>query len=166
MKTIQTFIAISVVFLLVLSVNGLQAQPQGKGNLACAKGIPDLSEEQQAKIDKIHVDLAKETLPLKNLLNEKKAHLKTLTSAEKVNETEVNATIDEIGKLKTDIMKKQTASRLEIRNLLNEEQRVMFDMRRGGPHGGGKGKMHRGGHNGNNNGNGCCNGQGGCVKNR
>ena len=69
--------------------------------------------------------------PLRNQLGEKKARLRTLTTADKVNMTEVNKVIDDIGAMQTQLMKLKEQRRQEIRKLLNDEQRVMFDAHHG-----------------------------------
>ena len=70
----------------------------------------------------------KEITPLKNELTEKKAHLKTLESAEKPDKDAINKTIDEIYLLKAEVTKKQSAFRQDVRKLLNDEQKIIFDM--------------------------------------
>lgn len=102
-----------------------------------------LSEDQKKKMKDIRMRTQKEILPLKNQLGEKKARLKTLTSADKPDMNEINKTIDEMSALKAEIAKKRVASRIEIRSILTEEQRLMFDSREGRKGKPGK-KAHRG----------------------
>lgn len=104
--------------------------------------IPGLSEEQQEQIKALRVKHMEATKPLRNELGEKKARLRTLTTADKVNMTEVNKVIDDIGKLQTQLMKLKEQHRQDIRKLLNDEQRVMFDAHQG-PH---DGPLHGGMH--------------------
>lgn len=92
--------------------------------------IPDLTEKQEAQIRELRTAYMKATLPLKNQLMEKEARLHTLSTAEKVNMKEINNIIEEIGTLKTAIMKKQAAHHQEVRTLLTEEQRLFFDAHR------------------------------------
>lgn len=89
--------------------------------------IPDLTEKQEAQIRELRTAYMKATLPLKNQLIEKEVRLNTLSTGEKANMKEINNIIEEIGTLKTAIMKKQAAHRQEIRTLLTEEQRLVFD---------------------------------------
>jgi len=89
--------------------------------------MPDLSEQQQEQIKALRVKHMEAMKPLRNELGEKKARLRTLTTADKVNMTEVNKVIDDIGKMQTQLMKLKEQHRQEIRKLLNDEQRVMFD---------------------------------------
>lgn len=124
-------------------------------------GIPNLTDAQTAKIKELKTAHMKEVLPMKNLLAEKKAHLKTLTTVDKVDMKAVNTLVDEIGAIKTDMMKKKIAMKMEIRNQLDEEQRLYFDLHNGknrGMRGHGKGHGHG---NGNGNGNGRGHGHGG-----
>ncbi len=100
-----------------------------EGNHQCCKDIPNLTDEQKSKIKELKIVNMKNMLALKNQLNEKTAHLKTLTTAEKVDMKAVNQTIDEIGSIKIQMMKNCVAHQQEIRKLLTEEQRVYFDMK-------------------------------------
>ena len=54
----------------------------------------------------------------------------------------LNKTIEEIGTIKTTMMKKRAQHKQDIRNLLTEEQRVMFDMHSSKMHNKHKGNMH------------------------
>ena len=89
--------------------------------------IPDLTEEQKAKISEIRVMHIKVSNDLRNKLKEKRAHLKILTSADNPNQKDIDATIDEITTLQNELMKNNIAMRMEIRNQLTEVQRIYFD---------------------------------------
>jgi Spy/CpxP family protein refolding chaperone len=101
---------------------------EGKGMHKGEMGIPGLTDQQKAEIKKLKTSHMKEVLPLKNLLMEKKAHLKTISTVENPDIAAINKTIDEIGALQVDLMKKREAFRQGIRKQLNEEQRMMFDI--------------------------------------
>lgn len=90
-------------------------------------GIPDLTDEQKEQIKDLRVELMEEMLTLKNKMGEKAARLRTLQTAAKANMSEINKAIEEIGKLRTEIMKLKAACHQEIRSLLTDEQRVFFD---------------------------------------
>jgi Spy/CpxP family protein refolding chaperone len=92
-------------------------------------GLPDLTEDQQKQIDKLKLDLEKAVLPLETQLGVKAAELKALVVADNPNAGAVNAKLDDIGALRTQIHKKRVANRLEVRKLLTPEQRVAFDRR-------------------------------------
>ncbi|MBI5219308.1 MAG: Spy/CpxP family protein refolding chaperone [Bacteroidia bacterium] len=91
-------------------------------------GIKGLTDEQKEKIKKMRVANRKEMMQYKNQLAEKKAHLKTLETTDNPDMTSINKTIDEMGAVKTEMLKKQAAHKQEIRKLLNDEQRLQFDM--------------------------------------
>lgn len=89
--------------------------------------IPDLTDEQKEKIDKLRTEHLKKMLPLKNELGEKEAQMRTLTTAENVSMSKINSKIEEIGTLKIKMAKEREAHKQEIRKLLNEKQRLIFD---------------------------------------
>lgn len=143
--------------------NGYKGDQRGKrGNMEqgdCLRkdrmaAYLDLTEEQQTKIDALKLSHQKKVLHLKNELNEKKAKLRTLQTAEVSDMKAINSIIDEIGTIKTKMAKEQAAHHQEIRKILTEEQRIKFDMHQGNRGGYGNGNGNRGG-NGNRNGNGC-----------
>ena len=92
-------------------------------------GIPDLTAEQRRKIKALRLSLSKESLPIMNELSEKKAHLRTLQTANKPDQAAINSTIDEISQLQSQLMKKRSANHQAIRELLTDDQRIVFDMR-------------------------------------
>jgi len=109
-------------------------------------GIPDLTEEQKEQIKGLRVELMEDLITMKNKLGEKTAKLRTLQTATKANMSEINKVIENIGDLRTDIMKLKAACHQEIRSLLTDEQRVFFDAHhppQGGP-GGHHGQPGRG----------------------
>jgi Spy/CpxP family protein refolding chaperone len=89
--------------------------------------IPDLTDVQKEQMQNLHLELLKAMKPLQNEIREKEAHLQTLQVADKVNMSEINKVIENIGQLRTKIMKLNAAHHQEIRSLLTEEQRVFFD---------------------------------------
>ena len=102
--------------------------------MASMHGIPNLTDDQKKKIKELRVPLSKEVLPLTNQLAEKKAHLKTLQTAEKADLSAINSTIDDIGQLQSQIMKKHAAHTQAVRKLLTDEQRIAFDMHKNSGH--------------------------------
>lgn len=137
--------AIKTTFLfLILSgvVGTLSAQPQNRRNMQPQQNrqiaqnergqgqqmrLPNLTEEQKEQIKAIKLDGQKEALPLRNEMMEKKARLRTLTTSEDYNEKSVNNTIDEIAELEATLMKLRQNHRQEVREVLTEEQRIVFD---------------------------------------
>ena len=91
--------------------------------------IPDLTEEQKTQIKTIRDEFKTENHTTMSKLREKQQELRQLTSADSVNIEAVDSLIDEIGTLKTSIMKSKTNMDLEVRSLLTEDQRTYFDSR-------------------------------------
>ncbi len=150
MKT--RFIAISTLLILSLFSLNIMAQngprqdfPNGERNFEKGDWLPGLTDEQKDAIKEIRLEGMKQQLPLKNKKDELKAQLKTEMTADQPNETKINNLIEEIGKIDIDKQKIRAKSRLEIRKLLNEEQRLVFDMRmeRKGSERGDRAKMNR-----------------------
>lgn len=92
--------------------------------------IPDLTDEQKEQMENLHVGHLKAVQPLQNEIGEKQARLRTLQTADKVNISEINKVIEDIGQLRIKIMKSKAAHHQEIRSLLTDEQRVFFDAHR------------------------------------
>lgn len=106
-------------------------------------GIKGLTDDQKEKMNKLRTAKKKDMLQYRNQIAEKKARLKTLETADVADMNAINKTIEELGVIKTDMMKRKAAHKQEIRKLLNEEQRLEFDLRAGKEKGFGKHKMDR-----------------------
>jgi Spy/CpxP family protein refolding chaperone len=126
-----------------LAAGSMNAQPGNMGNAGmqgkCHFGIPDLTEAQQAQIEKLRTAHMKDVLPLKNELGEREAKLKTLMSSTNPDMNAINAEIEKIGQIKIEMHKKKALHQQDVRKVLTEEQRVMFDMHSGKGMGKGKG---------------------------
>ena len=97
--------------------------------------LPGITQEQLDKIDALHVEKLKENQQLRNQLNEKRARLRTLSTADQPDSKAIDATIDEMAALRATIQKNNMARMQEIRQLLTDEQRVVFDARGPGKRG-------------------------------
>ena len=106
-----------------------KSRHQGHHMATVMYGIPNLTEDQKKKIKELKTPLHKEVLPLRNQLAEKRAHLKTLQTAEKADLKSINSTIDEMSQLQSQIMKRRAAHTQAIRVILTDDQRIAFDMR-------------------------------------
>jgi Spy/CpxP family protein refolding chaperone len=149
MKPTKVLMTAALTAMMIVSVP-VMAQ-QGKGQMMVQKeirierndcNIPDLTEEQKTKIEALRVAHLKEMQTLRNQMGELKAKARTLATADKYDEKAVNANIDEMTKLQNLMMKKKSAHRNSVRNLLTDRQKLVFDSR--GRKGFGKGNgMHR-----------------------
>jgi Spy/CpxP family protein refolding chaperone len=116
---------------------GTQSFSQGMQNKKCdgqnnskqgiENKIPDLTDTQKKDIDKIRLAGKKKTLPITNQLKEKRAHLNTLKTTEPIDKAAIDKQIEEIGKLRTELSKIREDGRLKIRNVLTDEQKIVFD---------------------------------------
>lgn len=109
----------------------LLAQKEGMGSCAKACGIPNLTAEQAAKIQKLAIEHQKALLPLQTALKTKQLEFRQLM-LEGADQKKLEAKIDELAKARADIQKKCLAHRAEVRGLLTDEQKKAFDQKCGG----------------------------------
>jgi len=131
----------------ILTATYASARRQGPG----AEGAPgpkggafmqDLSEEQRTAMREIMEKHREEIEPLRTEMEARNAELQELVQAE-AGEVAIFAKLDEIGALRTELMKKRMEMQLEIRAQLTDEQKEQFDEKsfmmgggRGRPEGG------------------------------
>ena len=93
---------------------------------------PFFTAEQKEQVKQIRLETAKQVKPFRNELRELMAHQKTLTTAENTDMKAINANIEKMSDVKTEIAKIHAAQHQEIRSLLTEEQLLKFDQRKPG----------------------------------
>lgn len=120
-----------VIALMAVGVSAQNIQVQGRGFMGADPCMlePKLTNEQQESIKRFRTELQKELLQINNLLNEKRAQLRTLEQTDKPDTKAINSKIDEITNLQNKKMKAVSANRAKIRSILSEEQRLEFDLR-------------------------------------
>jgi hypothetical protein len=89
--------------------------------------IPDLTRAQHEQIEALQFEFQKAVFHSQNEINEKEARLHSLTTQEEVDMKAVNRTLEEIGDLQTGIRKLHIQMDMQIRELLDERQRLIFD---------------------------------------
>ena len=87
----------------------------------------NLDDRQREEIMKIRTEQMKERTQTRNLLNERRAKLEVLQTADNPDMKEIDRVIDEIAAVQAQEMKTQADSRQKIRSLLTEEQRAFYD---------------------------------------
>ncbi|MEN8120160.1 MAG: periplasmic heavy metal sensor [Bacteroidota bacterium] len=102
--------------------------------------IPNLTEDQQKKIETMRTAHLKERMQHRNVMAEKRARLNTLRTADKIDMNAINKTIDEMAASRAKMMKKSEAHRQSVRQILTDDQKVYFDSRGGRGFKGGKGQ--------------------------
>jgi len=90
--------------------------------------IPNLSDDQKAKIETLTTKALKESNLLRSQLKERRAHLNTLSIADNADQKTIDTEIDEIGKLQTKLIKVHAKLRQDIRALLDDDQKAYFDI--------------------------------------
>jgi Spy/CpxP family protein refolding chaperone len=135
MNNLKTGKAILSIVLALLTT-GIQAQRgygmhPGHGVMADSAihshAIPNLTIEQEKMISTLRTTHQKEMTNYRNDLAIKQAELQKYLSADKPDMNLINKTIDETGRLTTEMQKKRIANQLDIRNLLTDEQKAAFD---------------------------------------
>ncbi|RLD84261.1 MAG: hypothetical protein DRJ10_01645 [Bacteroidetes bacterium] len=158
MKTRKLNVLIVGIAAVIMSFSyQVNAQKNGRGqgqgwnqqnNQTWNCNIPNLTEIQQTKIEKMRTANMKEMIQSRNFMAEKGANLNTLRTADKVDMNAINKAIDEMGANRTKMMKKREAHRQAIREILTDDQKVYFDSRRGRGSRGGNGQGNGMGRNG------------------
>jgi Spy/CpxP family protein refolding chaperone len=88
-----------------------------------------LTEDQKAALRKLHVARMEKSIQHRSQMEVLQARKRSAMIMKDTNINEVNKIIDEMGALSTAWMKEAVAHREEIRKLLTDEQRVLFDSR-------------------------------------
>lgn len=91
--------------------------------------IPNLTDEQREQIQQIHLEARKNGLEVRNQIIEKQAQLRTRTTGSDINSEEASQLIDEISGLRAQLMKQRLQAHIQVRELLTDEQKVVFDAR-------------------------------------
>jgi len=107
--------------------------------------ILDLTPEQNEKITELRTNHLQDLTQLHNELNVKRAQLRSLQVTANPSLDEINKVIDEMGAIRTKIQKRSAAHRASVADLLTDEQKAMYNTRRGAGMGIGAGVVGRGG---------------------
>jgi len=135
----------------VRAESGMQGGPErGKGGHECRlkhSWKESLTEAQKSQLERLHLDMKKETGVLRAELGVKKAELKALTLRDNPDTQAIGRKTDEIMGIRKELMQKRINHLIEVRKVLTPEQRVSFDSAvMSGP--GGWRHGHRGWHRG------------------
>ena len=90
------------------------------------RNMLDLSDEQKVQMKEIRVAHLKETKELKNELEVIRLKQKHLMTAEKVDKNSIMDNVDRLSNIQNQLAKKQIDNKMEIREILTEDQLVLF----------------------------------------
>jgi len=96
----------------------------------------ELTKDQRKQLEDLSVNFRKEMIPMRAQMQVMQIDLRQLIRSD-AKRTEIDAKIDQIGKLRTDLQKKSVGLRLAMRGVLTPDQRDKWDTR---PHMMGKGQ--------------------------
>lgn len=88
-----------------------------------------LSDTQRKQLAALKLDYKKKVYPLKARLRQVKVDLALLLGTDKPSQKSIDQKINAISKLKAEQMRLKAAHRIAVRKMLNEAQRVQFDMK-------------------------------------
>lgn len=135
MRNSKILVVVLSVVMFAFSASNISAQKKGEccskqkmeQKKDCSKIIPDLTDDQQVKIEKLRVDHMAAVAPLKEKLKVNREAHRNLMSADKIDQKAIDANIDEHAKIKADMMKLQSKHMATVKGLLNDVQKKAFD---------------------------------------
>ena len=90
--------------------------------------IPNLTDKQKEDIKKIHIKTKAEIMKLHAQIEVKEAQINALKLEDNYDLKKIDQLIDEKVKLKADIAKKHVRAEQDIKKLLDDEQKMAFNM--------------------------------------
>jgi Spy/CpxP family protein refolding chaperone len=135
MKKIDRNFKLLVVIILVLGLSlSAMAQPNRKGNMAhrpmtVKSGLQmlDLTQEQKDQIKEIHLAHMKDVQPLRDEVKINRVTVDALLKRDDPDMKEIVSLVEANGKLLTQIQVKGIEQKINVRSLLTDEQKIMYD---------------------------------------
>ncbi len=107
--------------------NGQQRGPQGGDCKMKMEERLNLNETQQKQIDQLRLSHRSTTQDYRNELDIKQAQLKAAVSKDPISDKKINALVSDINDLNGKLFAARVKHKLEVRALLDEDQKVVFD---------------------------------------
>ncbi len=157
MKTqkLSSWIMVAIMVIGGLSLSAQQMQGRNFQNFTNPQirfAYLELSAAQLEQAKTFYTEMQKMNTPLRVDIQEKQAQLNKLMIADQPNEKDIYTKVEEIADLRLEIQKARIASRLQLRSILDANQKVLFDARgfgnrngNGFSKGNGRGNGNRGG---------------------
>ncbi|NOR88472.1 MAG: periplasmic heavy metal sensor [Bacteroidales bacterium] len=158
MKTqkLSSWILVAIMAISGLSLSAQNGQGRNFNNTTQTQNrliYLDLTEAQQVQAKTFFTEMQRQSTPLRADLQEKQAQLSKLMIADPSNEKDIYAKVDEMADIRLDLQKIRLSHRLQMRTILDADQKVLFDAREiGNRNRSGSSKGNRGGNRGNNGG--------------
>lgn len=139
----RTLIAAITIFTLIGLTNPLNAQRterfRGERNISERREAfmqqrnseTRLTDDQKEKFRALRIETEKKLKPFQDQLSELMAKHQTLVTADKPDMKAIETSLSQISKTRLEMAKIRAARHQEVRAQLTEEQRLMFDKRRG-----------------------------------
>lgn len=127
MKTGNLFV-ITIALIFALNFQSFAQRGQGRAQNNCAN-LPELTQEQQTKIQDLRTAQIAQTTAHRARMDELRAQKQSMRIAENPDMNQINAIIDQMSALRAEHMKATVAHQQSIREILTPEQRVVFDSR-------------------------------------
>lgn len=122
----KLFFIFTVVILFTFTTEAFSQRGAGNQRQVC-QNIPDLTPEQEAKINSIRTARLSETTQHRAQMNELRAKRQSLRVSQNPDMNKLNEVIDQMADLRAQHMKASEAHHQSIREILTPEQRTMFD---------------------------------------
>jgi len=90
-----------------------------------------LTDDQKEKFRELRIETEKKLKPFQDQLRELLAKHQTLVTVDKPDMTTIESSLEQISKTRLEMAKIRAAMHQDVRAQLTEEQRLMFDKRRG-----------------------------------
>jgi len=130
-RNFKLLVAIIVVLGLSLSV---MAQPYGRGQMQqrsmkfqAGMQMLDLTEDQKEQIKTMHLTHVKDVQPLKDEVKINRAKINALLNNDDPDMKQIVSLVEANGKLLTQIQVKGIEQKINVRSLLTDEQKIIFD---------------------------------------
>ncbi|MCK4932939.1 MAG: hypothetical protein KAT01_12265, partial [Candidatus Aminicenantes bacterium] len=128
MKKSSTIFIVAVVLLMASALPSL-AQARRPLGMRPAYGL-NLTEEQMERIEEMRLQFEKEILPLETELQTHYSELR-LMYAKNQEQAKIDGKLFQIDKMEIELERRFEAHQMNIRNLLTDEQKMLFDQEGG-----------------------------------
>ncbi len=128
MKKSSTIFIVAVVLLMASALPSL-AQARRPMGMRPAYGL-NLTEEQMVRIEEMRLQFEKEILPLETELQTHYSELR-LMYVKNQEQAKIDAKFNQIDKMEIELERRFEAHQMNIRNLLTNEQKMLFDQEGG-----------------------------------